>query len=98
MVEGAAVGVDHALELGAHDVGLGGVDADAGAAAAGRQREHVEGDAAAGDDRRQAAGEGLLGFMCAGQVGAGGAVEQLDAARDRFAACPWRRRRAHRRR
>ena len=37
IVERAAVGVDHAPELGAHDVGLGGVDADAGAAAAGRE-------------------------------------------------------------
>ena len=80
------MGVDHALELGAHGVRFGGVDADAGAAAAGRQRQHVEEDAAAaGDDRGQPAGEALLGFVGAEQVGARRAVEQLDAARDHLA-------------
>ena len=88
IVERAAVGVDHARELGAHDVGLGRVDADAGAAAAGRNRQHVEHDAAAADDRRQPAAESLLGFVGAEQIGARGAVEQLDAARDRLAGVP----------
>ena len=98
IVERAAVGVDHALELGAHDVRFGRVDADAGAAAPGREREHVENDAAAGDDRRQPAGEGLLGFVGAEQVGCArrGRTARCRARRPR--AGPWRRRRAHRRR
>ena len=45
--------VHHARELGAHQLRFGRVDADAGAAARGRHRDHVEAAALAGDHRRQ---------------------------------------------
>ena len=58
LVEHAAVRLDHAVELGAHGLGLGAVDGDAGAAGPARRVDHVEDAALAGDDRRQTAGVG----------------------------------------
>ena len=54
LIERAAMRVDQALELGAHGLDFGRVDADAGAALARRHVEHVEDAAGAGDDRRHA--------------------------------------------
>ena len=60
LIERAPVRLDHALELGAHQLRLGRVDGDAGAAAGGRHGDHVEAPAAAGRHRGQPAGIGSL--------------------------------------
>ncbi len=68
--------------------GFGRVDADAGAAAPGREREHVEDAASAGHDRGQAAGIGFCRLVRAEELLARGAVEQLDAALHRLDDVP----------
>ena len=77
--------VDHAGELGAQGLDLGGVDADAGAAA-GEGTSITSKMRRRRDDRRQAARRTRAGFAGARHVGARAAVEQLDAALDGLAA------------
>ena len=74
--------VEQPLDLAAHRLGFGGVDADAGAALAGRHVEHVEGAAVARDDRRHARRVGLSGGAAAARLVARRAAEHFDAAGD----------------
>ncbi len=97
LVERAAVGVDHARQIAAQHLGFGGVDADAGRAARGRHRDHVEGAAMAGDDRRQAAAVGCRDLVGAQDFGARCAAEQLDGRVRPHRRRSWPRRHAHRR-
>ena len=84
LVERAPVRLHHAGHLGAHGFDLGGVDADPGAAAVGRQIENVEDAPRAGDDHRQSRGEGLALRMGTLEALATVAVEKVDVARDRI--------------
>ena len=66
MIERAAVRVDHALELGAHGVGFGGVDGDAGASRGGSGRSSTsKARRPPRDDGGQPAGERPARSSCA---------------------------------
>ena len=82
LVEGAAVGVDGARDLGAQRLDLGRVEADAGAAARDRHIDDVEDAARAGDDHRGAPHDGSAHGSAAVEIGAGRAVEKLAAGSD----------------
>jgi len=84
LVEGAPVRIHHALELRAHQLGLGGVDADAGAAARGRHGHHVEAAALSRDHGREPSRIGRGRFMRAQKLAAPAVLEQLGAALDRL--------------
>ena len=84
LVEGAPVRIHHALELAAQPFCFGRVDGDAGAAAPGRHRHHVEAAALTRDHGRQAARIGLDQFVRAQKLGARASIEQLDSAIDRL--------------
>ena len=82
-VEHAAVGDDQPRHAGAHALRFGAVDGDAGAAAAARRVDHVEGAPLAGNDRRQPPVIALAGGAGARHFLAAGAVEQFEFARHR---------------
>ena len=82
LVEHAAVGLDHARQIGAHRLHLGGVDRHAGAAGAARRVHHVEDAALPRGDRRQSFGMGAVGARAV-EIVARGAVEQFEVARHR---------------
>ncbi len=82
LVEGAAVGLDGAGDLGAQRLDLGRVEADAGAAARHRHIDDVEDAARTGDDHGGAPREGRALGAAALEIGAGRAVEKLAAGGD----------------
>ena len=88
--------VHHALELGTQQFGFGRVHADAGAAACGRYRHHVEAAALARDHGRKPPRIVLGRRVRAQELAARGAVEQLDPALDRLGAILCSRPRGHR--
>ena len=75
LVERAPMGVDHALDLGTHGLGFGGIDADPRAAAPGRIGANVEAAAAAADDGRKASGKNACRLVRAQKLLARGLVE-----------------------
>ena len=76
------MGLHHALKLGAHQLRLGGLDGDPGAAAPSRHRRHVEAAARSRDDGREAAAIRGGCLMRAQKFAAPAVLEQLDPALD----------------
>src|SRR6266700_3405471 len=73
-------------EFAARGLDLGHIDADAGAAVARGEIEYIEDPSGPRDDDGQPGGIGFARRTGRRQLGARGGIEQLQAARDRFAA------------
>ena len=76
------MGIDQARQRNAHGFGLGGIDADAGAAARRVNIENVECPPRAGDDRGQPAGIAAAGSALPRDALSRSAVEQLKTPLD----------------